>query len=206
VGGYDRTTSVLRSDVWGMDLSPLFLRAGDPSPTFAPIIPPTDAPSVVPPTAETEEVSSAGPTTARTIPASEEPADDAEDAEHDPIACITRDECDERRSELGIDGFFVGTYPTKGCFSKNGVAYYSGGGSAEEVSRVDLPGEQERIWCGDSSSVASIGGGADDSNSHMASAIANSVVDEGSSSTGVSLPVGIVGANVVVILLAFVIV
>ncbi len=204
MGGYDRTTSVLRSDVWGIDLSPLF-RAGNPSPTFAPSIPPTSAPSAVPLTAETEEVSSAGPTTARTIPALEEQVNDAEDAEYDLIACIEQDECDESRSELGIDKFLVGTYPTKGCFAKNDVAYWSGGGSAEEVSRGDLPGEQERIWCGDSSSVASVGGGADDSNSQQASAIVNSVMDEGSSSTGVLFPVGIVCANVMVILLTVVI-
>jgi hypothetical protein len=204
VGGYDRTTSVLRSDVWGIDLSPLF-RAGNLSPTFAPSIPPTSAPSAVPLTAETEEVSSAGPTTARTIPALEGQVNDAEDAEYDLIACIAQDECDESRSELGIDKFLVGTYPTKGCFAKNDVAYWSGGGSAEEVSRGDLPGEQERIWCGDSSSVASVGGGADDSNSQQASAIVNSVMDEGSSSTGVLFPVGIVCANVMVILLTVVI-
>ncbi len=118
-GGYDRTTGVLRSDVWGMDLSPLFRAGNHLSPTsFAPSIPPTSAPSAVPPTAETEEVPSAGPTTARTIPASEEQVNDAGDAEHDLIACIARDECDESRSELGIDKFFVGTYPTKGCFAK----------------------------------------------------------------------------------------
>jgi hypothetical protein len=128
--------------------------------------------------------------------------DGAEDAElqYDLVACATRGGCGGRRSELGTDEFFVGTYPTKGCSTKNGVAYWSGGGSPEEVSRGDLPGEQERIFCGDYQ-VASVGRGADDSNSHQASAIVNYVVDEGSSPMGVSFAVRILGANVTYIVL-----
>jgi hypothetical protein len=65
--------------------------------------------------------------------------------------CTTQDQCDEKRLELGIKTFVPGTFPTKGCFSKTGVnglvAYWSEGGTAEEMSSTDLPGVQERIMC-----------------------------------------------------------
>ena len=65
--------------------------------------------------------------------------------------CTTQDQCDIKRLELGIETFVPGTFPTKGCFSKTGVyglvAYWSEGGTAEEMSSTDLPGVQERITC-----------------------------------------------------------
>ena len=65
--------------------------------------------------------------------------------------CTAQDKCDQKRLELGIETFVPGTFPTKGCFSKTGVnglvAYWSEGGTAEEMSSTDLPGVQERIMC-----------------------------------------------------------
>jgi hypothetical protein len=65
--------------------------------------------------------------------------------------CTTQDQCDQKRSELGIGNFVPGSFPTKGCFSKEGengvVAYWSEGGTAEEMSTTELPGVQERITC-----------------------------------------------------------
>ncbi len=62
-------------------------------------------------------------------------------------SCASESACDERRQQFGITRFEVGEFPSKGCFSKNGVAYWSTGGSAEDELREDLPGIQERIWC-----------------------------------------------------------
>ncbi len=65
--------------------------------------------------------------------------------------CTAQDQCDMKRLELGIEIFVSGTFPTKGCFSKTGingtVAYWSEGGTAEEMSSTALPGVQERITC-----------------------------------------------------------
>jgi hypothetical protein len=65
--------------------------------------------------------------------------------------CVTQDQCDAKRSDLGIERFVAGIFPTKGCFSKAGVngvvAYWSDGGTSEEMSIIDLPGVQERIAC-----------------------------------------------------------
>jgi len=62
-------------------------------------------------------------------------------------ACLTEEECNSKRQEMNIESFFVGEYPTKGCFIKNERAYFSTGGSVVEMEREDLPGVQERIWC-----------------------------------------------------------
>jgi len=63
------------------------------------------------------------------------------------FACITDDECDKRQAEMEFADFRVGEFPTKGCFSKNDVAYWSNG-TVEEMTTDKLPGEQKRIWCG----------------------------------------------------------
>jgi hypothetical protein len=90
---------------------------------------------------------------------------------------------------MGIEEFYVGAFPSRGCFSKNGVAYWSGGGSAEEISEVDLPGEQERIWCGGGSSLSA------------ASAIVNTFADDGGPSTSASFDIQtfVLGVNVIAI-------
>lgn len=67
--------------------------------------------------------------------------------------CTTKDQCDKSRLKLGMSNFRSGDYSTKGCFSKYSIdgtitAYWSKGGSTEEISQADLPGVQERITCG----------------------------------------------------------
>jgi hypothetical protein len=68
--------------------------------------------------------------------------------------CTTRAECDEVRQRMGIAHFYEGSFPTKGCFSKLGRAYWGTDGSVEELSSGDLPGVRERIWCEDISVAA----------------------------------------------------
>lgn len=63
-------------------------------------------------------------------------------------ACLTREDCDQKRAEMGMSYFGEGDFPSKGCFSKNGKAYWGEGGSTGDMSTPDLPGVQERIWCG----------------------------------------------------------
>mmetsp|Transcript_22333 Transcript_22333/g.39359 ORF Transcript_22333/g.39359 Transcript_22333/m.39359 type:complete len:984 (-) Transcript_22333:201-3152(-) len=76
------------------------------------------------------------------LPGGSPPEESKEDG-----ACITQSKCDEERLEMGIAKFSAGNYPFKGCFTKNGHAYWGSGGSVEEMSRSDLSGIKERIWC-----------------------------------------------------------
>ena len=63
-------------------------------------------------------------------------------------ACMTEDECATAALSMGIDDYRPGDdWPTKGCFSKNGIAFFSIG-STEEMSTSSLPGIRERLWCG----------------------------------------------------------
>ncbi|KAL9185022.1 hypothetical protein ACHAXT_002799 [Thalassiosira profunda] len=64
--------------------------------------------------------------------------------------CTTREQCDQKRLEMGIASFRAGAYPTKGCFAKGGNAYWGIGGSDEDRSKPDLPGQQARIFCNES--------------------------------------------------------
>ena len=65
-------------------------------------------------------------------------------------ACQTQAECNQKRLQLGITVFQTGEFPTKGCFSKPGVAFWGSGGTLEQIATYDLPGLRERIWCDDS--------------------------------------------------------
>jgi hypothetical protein len=66
--------------------------------------------------------------------------------------CMTEAECKEA-SLARYEKFITGTFPTKGCFDKYNagdgmkVAYWSEGGTKEEMSKSKLPGMQERIMC-----------------------------------------------------------
>lgn len=63
-------------------------------------------------------------------------------------ACLTRDECDNKRKGLGIE-LFYSSYeesPTKGCFEKNNKAFFVEGTMAE-MSEPNVAGIQNRIWC-----------------------------------------------------------
>lgn len=62
-------------------------------------------------------------------------------------ACLTEADCDKMRQQMAITNFQVGNYPSKGCFTKKGIAYWGSGGSVDDRSRSNLPGVQERIWC-----------------------------------------------------------
>jgi len=70
--------------------------------------------------------------------------------------CMTEAECKEASLAMGIEKFITGTFPTKGCFDKYNtgdgtkVAYWSEGGTKEEMFKSKLPGIQERITCGKS--------------------------------------------------------
>lgn len=69
-------------------------------------------------------------------------------------ACLTQMECNIRRKEQGFGNYFIGEYQTKGCFSKDGYAYFGMGGTEDEnSSELSFLGEQKenRIWCGSSS-------------------------------------------------------
>ncbi|KAL9190868.1 hypothetical protein ACHAXT_000574 [Thalassiosira profunda] len=64
-------------------------------------------------------------------------------------ACLTPETCKAASRSMGLDSFIVGNFPAtaKGCFAKNGRAYFSLGGSPEQMSTVRLAGVQKRIWC-----------------------------------------------------------
>ncbi|EJK48552.1 hypothetical protein THAOC_32639 [Thalassiosira oceanica] len=66
------------------------------------------------------------------------------------VACLTQDQCDTRRAKQGFrdDVYYVGDYETKGCFSKNGRAYFGTGGTVEAMAKESLAGVRTRIWCG----------------------------------------------------------
>ncbi|KAL3826360.1 hypothetical protein ACHAXA_003684 [Cyclostephanos tholiformis] len=145
--GYDRYTNEHRSDVWGIDLSSLFSPRSDggaatPSTTM------TTTSSIAPSIATMTSAFAAPAASPWTVASNNADLDTTDDdVEVFDVACATRDECDARRSDMNMTAFRVGNYPSKGCFAKNGIAYWSYGGDAEEMSFGDLPGEQERIWC-----------------------------------------------------------
>lgn len=60
--------------------------------------------------------------------------------------------CNKQRQKVGFDKFFVGNYPTKGCFSRGGKAYFGIGGNKDDKSESPLSGNKERLWCNESPS------------------------------------------------------
>lgn len=71
------------------------------------------------------------------------------------VACLTQAQCNTKRKEMGLTQFHTGTWTTKGCYSKNGKAFFSTGGSTAQMSTTNLPGVLQRIWC--TSSVSRTG-------------------------------------------------
>ena len=71
------------------------------------------------------------------------------------VACLTQAQCNNKRQELGLNVFHTGTWTTKGCYSKNGKAFFSTGGNTAQMSTTNLPGVLKRIWC--TSSVSRTG-------------------------------------------------
>jgi len=68
--------------------------------------------------------------------------------------CLTQEACEGARQKMGIESFYIDEYPTKGCFAKNGKAFFSVG-TDDEMSVDELSGVQKRIWCdgGDSNNL-----------------------------------------------------
>lgn len=65
----------------------------------------------------------------------------------DEAPCPTGAACRQRTEARGIADFYTGAdFATKGCFAKNGKAFWSPG-TTEAMSTVDLTGVQERVWC-----------------------------------------------------------
>lgn len=63
------------------------------------------------------------------------------------IACVTEERCRQKFLTMNTGGdFYVGDFPDKGCFMKNGHGYFGTGGTDEEMA-ADLAGVRERIWC-----------------------------------------------------------
>ncbi|KAL3799013.1 hypothetical protein HJC23_005152 [Cyclotella cryptica] len=62
--------------------------------------------------------------------------------------CETAEACNQRRQQLGFTQYTVSpNLPSMGCFSKGNKAYFGTGGSKAEMTQIDLPGAQNRIWC-----------------------------------------------------------
>ena len=73
--------------------------------------------------------------------------------------CMTEEQCDEAAQKLNIPiGYSNDDFPTKGCFTKNNVAYWSTGSTVSSMAEVDLPGVQERIYCPVDISTSTSGG------------------------------------------------
>jgi len=72
-------------------------------------------------------------------------------ARPDETPCLTRRQCNAQRKKLGLTKFQIGSFETKGCFSKGGQAYFGTGGSVEDRSKAVQSGDKKRIWCEGSS-------------------------------------------------------
>ena len=70
------------------------------------------------------------------------------------VPCLTQAQCNNKRKQMGITQFHIGSWTTKGCYSKNGKAFFSTGGSTTQMSTTNLPGVLKRIWCTSSNSRA----------------------------------------------------
>jgi hypothetical protein len=144
------------------------------TPTNPPSEGSSDAPSVVPSNASSD-VPTVAPTDSPIYAPSKGESDTGLfDVD---VACITEDECDKRQAQMEFTNYRVGEFPTKGCFSKNGVAYWSNG-TEEEMTTSALPGEQKRIWCGSKAAE-----GADSLTAQGASTFLNAFLDDVSSSS-----------------------
>ncbi|KAL9178366.1 hypothetical protein ACHAXT_000013 [Thalassiosira profunda] len=62
------------------------------------------------------------------------------------FACTTRAACAARSREMGLPFRVVKGTESKGCFTKNGNAFWALG-FEDEMSKPELPGVQARLWC-----------------------------------------------------------
>ena len=64
------------------------------------------------------------------------------------LTCYTEEECDDQRQLLRIKRYHVGNWPSKGCFVKNGIAYWGTGGNRAKRSKNPLNREKDvRLLC-----------------------------------------------------------
>lgn len=94
------------------------------------------------------------------IPLEQHTIDNILQHSHEANTCLTEIECDIQRLKLGFGRYYVGDYPTKGCFSKNGNAFWGEGGSVADKAKDDLGIYRKRIWC--SGSTPDEDGGQDE--------------------------------------------
>ena len=59
--------------------------------------------------------------------------------------CMTKEDCVTAAAKMGMQ-VLEGDFPSKGCFMKNDMAFWSEG-STSQISVVGLPGVQMRIFC-----------------------------------------------------------
>ena len=70
----------------------------------------------------------------------------------DVVFCLTKQDCTTAANELGLP-LTVGNFPTKGCFKKKEMAFYSQG-TEDKMSTVDLPGDKlQRVFCNNNSLI-----------------------------------------------------
>jgi len=62
--------------------------------------------------------------------------------------CTSEDDCVAAAADMGVTDVIVGDFPTKGCFKKNDRVFFSGSDYVRDMSTTDLPGIQERVYCG----------------------------------------------------------
>ena len=79
--------------------------------------------------------------------------DSVEEATSDTI-CLTEEECAAAADTLGMVMIVV-SHSTKGCFSKKSMVYWSEGPESDMASD-DLPGIQERVYCGGETAKSSL--------------------------------------------------
>jgi len=63
--------------------------------------------------------------------------------------CVTEEECEKASVEQDFGSFVSGDFSyarVYGCFSKNGVAYFGQGGTADQMAEDPLSGIKERIY------------------------------------------------------------
>ena len=122
-------------------------------PTVVPTPSGTVFSTVVPSSGPSQMSSTEAPSSQSSASSTEAPSDATSDAtsgapsDGAKTPCLSQEECDQKRQELGFSEFHVGEFPSKGCFYKNQKAFYGEGGTTEEMAAEFLPGLQERIWC-----------------------------------------------------------
>ena len=109
-------------------------------------------------------------------------------------ACVSSEECDSKRKDLGIQDFYkYEDAPTKGCFQKNNKAFFVNG-TIEEMSDPNVAGITERIWCdgeesddGDTVSSPAAAASADSSSSGV-TGLSSFIIGVAAATTAIAVP------------------